>query len=57
MLGHALDTCEHTRRLQSSLESAKRAKKDWPNSVFLTIRGAPHVTLATSECALRTVVS
>jgi pimeloyl-ACP methyl ester carboxylesterase len=43
--------------LQSPLESAKRAKKDWPKSVFVTIKDAPHVTLATSECALRTAVS
>jgi pimeloyl-ACP methyl ester carboxylesterase len=42
--------------LQSPLESAKLAKKDWPNSVFVTIKGAPHVTLATNECALRTAV-
>jgi pimeloyl-ACP methyl ester carboxylesterase len=43
--------------LQSPLESAKRAKKDWPNSVFVTIKDAPHVTLATSECALHTALS
>jgi hypothetical protein len=43
--------------LQSPLESAKRAKKDWPKSVFVTIKDAPYVTLATSECALRTAVS
>ena len=43
--------------LQSPLESAKRAKEDWPNSAFVTIKGAPHVTLATSDCALRTAVS
>jgi pimeloyl-ACP methyl ester carboxylesterase len=42
--------------LQSPLESAKRAKKDWPNSVFVTIKGAPHVTVATNECALVTAV-
>ena len=42
--------------LQSPLESAKRARKDWPNSVFLTIKGAPHVPLATSKCAVRTAV-
>jgi pimeloyl-ACP methyl ester carboxylesterase len=42
--------------LQSPLESAERAKKNWPNSVFLTIRDATHVTLSTSECALRTVL-
>jgi pimeloyl-ACP methyl ester carboxylesterase len=42
--------------LQSPLESAGRAKKDWPNSVFVTIRDAPHVTISTSECALRTAV-
>jgi pimeloyl-ACP methyl ester carboxylesterase len=42
--------------LQSPLESAERAKKHWPNSVFLTIKDAPHVTLSTSECALRTAL-
>jgi pimeloyl-ACP methyl ester carboxylesterase len=42
--------------LQTPLESAERAKKDWPNSVFLTIKDAPHVTISTSECALGTVV-
>jgi pimeloyl-ACP methyl ester carboxylesterase len=39
--------------LQTPLESAKRAKHKWPNSVFVTIKDAPHVTLSTSECALR----
>jgi hypothetical protein len=43
--------------LQSPPESAERAKTNWPNSVFLTIRDAPHVTVASSECALRTAVS
>jgi pimeloyl-ACP methyl ester carboxylesterase len=43
--------------LQTPLESAERAKNNWPKSVFLTIKDAPHVTLATSECALRTAVS
>jgi TAP-like protein len=43
--------------LQSPLESARRATKDWPNSIFLTIKAAPHVTLSTSECAVRTAVS
>ena len=42
--------------LQSPLESAERAKKNWPNSVFVTIRDAPHVTISTSECALRTAL-
>jgi pimeloyl-ACP methyl ester carboxylesterase len=42
--------------LQTPLESAGRAKKHWPNSVFLTIKDAPHVTISTSECALRTAV-
>jgi pimeloyl-ACP methyl ester carboxylesterase len=42
--------------LQTPLESAERAKKNWPNSVFLTIRDATHVTLSTSECALRTAL-
>lgn len=43
--------------LQSPPESAERAKTNWPNSVFLTIRVAPHVTVASSECALRIAVS
>ena len=43
--------------LQSPPESAERAKTNWPNSAFLTIRDAPHVTVASSECALRTAVS
>jgi pimeloyl-ACP methyl ester carboxylesterase len=42
--------------LQSPLESAERAKTNWPNSVFVTIKDAAHTTLATSECALRTAV-
>jgi pimeloyl-ACP methyl ester carboxylesterase len=43
--------------LQSPLESAGRAKQNWPNSVFVTIRDATHVTLRTSECALRTALA
>jgi pimeloyl-ACP methyl ester carboxylesterase len=43
--------------LQAPLESAERAKKDWPNSVFLTIKDATHVTISTNECALNTAVS
>jgi pimeloyl-ACP methyl ester carboxylesterase len=43
--------------LQTPLESAEQAKKNWPNSVFLTIKDAPHVTLSTSECAQGTAVS
>jgi pimeloyl-ACP methyl ester carboxylesterase len=43
--------------LQTPLESAKRAKKNWRNSVFMTIKDATHVTLATSECAVGTVLS
>jgi hypothetical protein len=39
------------------LESAQRAKQNWPNSVFLTIKDATHVTLTTSECALGTALS
>jgi hypothetical protein len=30
---------------------------NWPNSVFLTIEDATHVTLTTSECALGTTLS
>jgi hypothetical protein len=36
---------------------AEQAKLDWPNSVFLTIEDAPHVTLQTSECSLVTALS
>jgi pimeloyl-ACP methyl ester carboxylesterase len=43
--------------LQSPLESAERAKKNWPNSVFLTIKDAPHVTISTNECALGIALS
>jgi pimeloyl-ACP methyl ester carboxylesterase len=43
--------------LQTPLESAQRAKDNWPNSVFLTIKDATHVTVASSECALLTAVS
>jgi pimeloyl-ACP methyl ester carboxylesterase len=43
--------------LQTPLESAERAKTNWPNSVFLTIKDATHVTLTTSECALGTTLS
>jgi hypothetical protein len=43
--------------LQTPLESAERAKKNWPNSVFVTIKDATHVTLSTSECALGTALS
>jgi pimeloyl-ACP methyl ester carboxylesterase len=43
--------------LQSPLESARRAKKNWPNSVFLTIKNAPHVTISTSECAVGAAVA
>ena len=42
--------------LQAPLESAERAKQNWPNSVFLTIEDATHVSLTTSECALVTVL-
>ena len=42
--------------LQTPLESAERAKKNWPNSVFVTIKDAPHVTIRRSECALRTAL-
>jgi pimeloyl-ACP methyl ester carboxylesterase len=43
--------------LQTPLEMAEQAKQDWPNSVFLTIKDAPHVTITTSECALFTALS
>jgi pimeloyl-ACP methyl ester carboxylesterase len=43
--------------LQAPLESAERAKMNWPNSVFLTIEDAPHVTLTTSQCSLFTALS
>ena len=39
--------------LQTPLESAERAKENWPNGVFLTIKDATHVTLRTSECRRR----
>jgi pimeloyl-ACP methyl ester carboxylesterase len=43
--------------LQTPLESAERATMNWPNSVFLTIKDAPHVTIPNSECALGTALS
>jgi pimeloyl-ACP methyl ester carboxylesterase len=44
--------------LQTPLESAERAKKNWPNSVFLTIKDATtHVAIRTSECALITALT
>jgi pimeloyl-ACP methyl ester carboxylesterase len=43
--------------LQSPLESARRAQAHWPNSVFLTVADAPHVTVLTSDCAVVTAVS
>jgi pimeloyl-ACP methyl ester carboxylesterase len=43
--------------LQTPLESAERARKNWPNSVFLTIKDATHVTVSTNECALGTALS
>ncbi|HET6919484.1 MAG TPA: alpha/beta fold hydrolase [Jiangellaceae bacterium] len=42
--------------LQTPLESAQRATTDWPNSVFLTIEDATHVTVTTSVCALVTAL-
>jgi pimeloyl-ACP methyl ester carboxylesterase len=43
--------------LQTPLEMAEQAKQDWPNSVFLTIKDSPHVTLLTSQCSLVTALS
>jgi pimeloyl-ACP methyl ester carboxylesterase len=43
--------------LNTPLESARRAMNNWPNSVFLTIKDATHVTLSSSQCALHTAVS
>jgi pimeloyl-ACP methyl ester carboxylesterase len=43
--------------LQTPLEMAEQAKQNWPNSVFLTIEDATHVTLTTSECSLFTALS
>jgi len=43
--------------LQAPLEMAERAKQDWPNSVLLTIKDSPHVTLRFSECSLFTALS
>src|SRR6266508_4078666 len=43
--------------LQTPLEEAELAKTDWPNSVFLTIKDATHVTLQTSECSVATALS
>jgi pimeloyl-ACP methyl ester carboxylesterase len=43
--------------LQTPLEMAEQAKTNWPNSVFLTIKDATHVTLQTSECSVATALS
>jgi pimeloyl-ACP methyl ester carboxylesterase len=43
--------------LQTPLESAERAKKNWPNSFFLTIKDATHVAISTNECALGIALS
>ncbi len=43
--------------LQTPLEMAEQAKTNWPNSVFLTIKDAAHVTLQTSECSVATALS
>ena len=43
--------------LQSSPESAERAKTNWPNSGLSNHQRRSHVTVASSECALRTAVS
>jgi TAP-like protein len=36
---------------------AEQARKNWPNSVFLTITDATHVTISNNECALNTALS
>jgi pimeloyl-ACP methyl ester carboxylesterase len=41
--------------LQTPLEEAEKVTTDWPNSVFLTIKDATHVTLQTSECSVATL--
>jgi pimeloyl-ACP methyl ester carboxylesterase len=43
--------------LQTPLEMAEQAKANWPNSVFLKIKDATHVTLQTSECSVVTVLA
>ena len=43
--------------LQTPLEMAEQAKTNWPNSVFLTIKDAAHVTLQTSECSVANALS
>ena len=43
--------------LSIPLESARQAKKMWPNSVFLTVKDATHVSPTSSECALGTALS
>jgi len=43
--------------LQTPLEMAGQAKGYWPNSAFLTIRDATHVTISNNGCALITAVS
>jgi pimeloyl-ACP methyl ester carboxylesterase len=43
--------------LQTPLEMAEQAKKNWPTSVFLTIPDATHVAISNNECALNVAVS
>jgi pimeloyl-ACP methyl ester carboxylesterase len=43
--------------LQAPLEMAEQAKQDWPNSVLLTIKNSPHVTLRFNECSLVTALT
>jgi len=43
--------------LQTPLERAARARKNWPNSVFVTIPEATHVTISVNACALFTALN
>ncbi len=42
--------------LQSPLESAERAKENWPHAMFLTVKNATHVSIASNQCALAVAV-
>jgi pimeloyl-ACP methyl ester carboxylesterase len=43
--------------LQAPLAMAEQAKQDWPNSVLLTIKDSPHVTLRFNQCSVVTALT
>jgi hypothetical protein len=51
------NNCPANIDLQTPLEMAEQAKKNWPNSVFVSIPDATHVAISNNECALSTALS